>query len=48
MRVRFLIGSLVTAIVAASSFAFALNTANVAGPKTVKEVMQIAHKNGDR
>ena len=41
MRVRFLIGSLVAAVVAAGGV-LAVN--NVAGPKTVKEVMQIAHK----
>ena len=44
MRTRFLVGSLVATMITASSFAMAFNTTNVAGPKTVKEVMKIAHK----
>ncbi len=46
MRVRLLIGFLVTAVVAAGSVALAVNSTKVAGTKTVKEVMKIAHKDG--
>lgn len=44
MRIRLIVGSLVAAVVCGSG-AFAFNN-NVFAPKSVKEVMKVAHKDG--
>lgn len=43
MRIKLLVGCLVATAVVGGGFAFAVNNTNVAGTKTVKEVMKIAH-----
>lgn len=46
MRISVLVGSLVVAVLTAGGVAFAVTSTIVAGQKTVKEVMKIAHKDG--
>lgn len=46
MRIRLLVGSLVVAAVCAGGVFAVNNSAPKAEPKTVKEVMKIAHKDG--
>ncbi len=46
MRIRLFVGSLVAAAVCAGGVLAVNNSAPKAGPKTVKEVMKFAHKDG--